>query len=182
MGKHFWRFLFITILCLSFVACANTSDDDERIETGEQLSVDDDTTEQNVTMNDEEHPTPTATPEIDEEQKAMADTLASCYFTEISIDVDYEKDIDFEAEIDNDDGIIEAKVEDDLTDKRIYGKEAFDYIFERINALELTSDTASDDVITQITEALEINNDYREISIEIKYQDGTRREFEKKRN
>lgn len=94
-------------------------------------------------------------------------------FNEISIDVSYGKDKEYEATIDQDrNEPIEAEVEDELNNEFLNGKDAFDYIFTRAETLDLTSNSSDEDVIDQILEAFDLPSDYVEFEVEITFNDG----------
>src|SRR5690606_36738908 len=111
----------------------------------------------------------------------MESKLAELNFSEIEIDIDYGKDEEFEVRIDRDDDgeeKMEVEIEDDINNILYRDREAFDYIFPKLETLEITSESAELDVIEQILNAFDLSDDYQKIEIEIQFDDGQKMDFE----
>ena len=73
---------------------------------------------------------------------------------------------------------MEAKVEDDLNNAFLQGKDAFDHIFERAKKLEITNESSDQDVIKQVLQSFDLPKDYTEFEIEITFNDGKKLDVE----
>lgn len=157
-------FIFVVSLLM---ACSPASDETRNNSSG-NIEVEEQT---NNTNNNQQAVT-------NDDQSYMEEQLANSYFKEFEVDIKYPNDVDYEFEITRDDGRIEAKLEDDFSNKEINGKEAFDYIFERIEGLSIDHNTSFDSIKEQIIAAFELQDDYTEFEVEIILQDGTKLEYE----
>src|SRR5690625_5027975 len=100
-------------------------------------------------------------------------------FYEFSLEVSYGKNQEFEVTIDKDrNEPIEAEVEDELKNEFLQGRDAFDYIFERVEKLEITSDSERQNVIDKMLEAFDLSADYTEFDLEIDFNDGKQLDIE----
>lgn len=113
-----------------------------------------------------------------DEQSYMEEKLANSYFREIDVEIKYENGKEYEFEIDNDEGFIKAKLEDDLERKELRGIEAFDLIFDQMEPLNISHDSSFDDVTNQIIKAFNLPDDYIKVDVEIKFHDGTELDYE----
>lgn len=113
-----------------------------------------------------------------DDQAYMEEKLGSSFFKEIEVDIKFPNDIDYEFDITRDDGIIEAKVEDDISNRKIYGREAFDFIFERLKDVSIDKESSFDSIKEQLISAFDLSNDYSEFEVDITFQDGTKIEYE----
>lgn len=112
----------------------------------------------------------------------MREKMAELNFSEIEIDVEYQGGKEYEAEIDQDrNEPILAKVEDDLNNVYLRGREAFDHIFERASKLDLTSNSTKQQVIDQVLDVFNLPNDYIKMDVEIKFDDGKKIDIEDRR-
>lgn len=112
----------------------------------------------------------------------MREKMAELNFSEIEIDVEYRGGKEYEAEIDQDrNEPILAKVEDDLNNVYLRGREAFDHIFERASKLDLTSNSTKQQVIDQVLDVFNLPNDYIKMDVEIKFDDGKKIDIEDRR-
>lgn len=115
-------------------------------------------------------------------QDDMKEMMAVLNFSEIEIDISYGSDQDYEAEIDHrDNGDIEADVEDDVNGIHIEDDlEAFNELYPKVKQLDITQDTAKEDVIQQVLQAFDLKDDYEKFDVEIKFNDGKKISYEDK--
>lgn len=118
--------------------------------------------------------------EIDDEQGYMKKLLDDTYFKEVEVEVDYADDKEYMFEIDEDNNNIKAKVEDRFTDVKLHGLEAFDFIFERMEQMNVTPLTDNEKVTEKILSAFNLPKDYDEIEVEIVFRDGSKLDYEHK--
>lgn len=104
-------------------------------------------------------------------------------FTELDVNVDFPDmddmiEITYEEERDK----VEAEYKNDMTKADLSGNDAMDEIEPGLSQLELTPETADDEVITQVIEAFGIDNGFTEIEVEVRYPDGTDKEYKQTGN
>lgn len=113
-----------------------------------------------------------------DEQAYMEEKLAESYFQEVEVSITYPNDRDYEFEISKDDGIIEASLEDELSRRQLKGREAFDFIYERMVELPIDKNEEFKTIRDKIISAFDLQEDYVKFDIEIIFQDGSVIEFE----
>lgn len=174
--------LLTIVFTLTFaIACSTISDDtndstsDIEGNTTPTEQIDDDgMKDDDDFVNDDDDLNVTST----DDQAYMEEKLGSSFFKEIEVDIKFPNDIDYEFDITRDDGIIEAKVEDDISNRKIYGREAFDFIFERLKDVSIDKESSFDSIKEQLISAFDLSNDYSEFEVDITFQDGTKIEYE----
>lgn len=100
-------------------------------------------------------------------------------FKEFSLDVDYPSNQSYEADYDYERSGMEAELEDDRNNEKLYGNEAFTKMEPLLKKLTFDSTTPNDEVIDQVISVFNIADDYQKIDIEVKFQDGTKKEYER---
>lgn len=104
-------------------------------------------------------------------------------FTEFDVNADFpDMDDMIEISYEEDRDKIEAEYKNKMTNADLAGNDAMDEIEPGLSQLELTTDTADDDVIAQVIEAFGIENDFTEIEVEVRYPDGTEKEYQQNNN
>src|SRR5699024_6142992 len=96
----------------------------------------------------------------EEQQSIMEEKLTESYFTEVEIKVEYANGVEYKVEIDWDDGFIKAKIDDEINNQKTTGIDAFIYIYERMDELELTPTSHIDDVAERIISSFDLPVDY----------------------
>ncbi len=131
-----------------------------------------------IVENPDRYPNVDNTP-MQNDDEYMREKMAELNFSEIEIDVEYQGGKEYEAEIDLDrNEPILAKVEDDLNNVYLRGREAFDHIFERASKLDLTSNSTKQQVIDQVLDVFNLPNDYIKLDVEIEFDDGKKVDIE----
>lgn len=170
--KKFITFFAVSFLLMFASACNNQMDDSSLNDENESLE----TSQNNVTeesidvqddMNmDETESTQEAEPAQDDDQY-MRKKLSEVDFREIEIEVDYEGGKEYEAEIDyHESKPVKAKVENELNNELMSGKEAFDFIFDRVKDIDFSSGRSDADIITDVIASFDLPDDYIKIEIE----------------
>ena len=113
-----------------------------------------------------------------EENKNAAES-ALFNFTEFSLDVDYSATESYEVDYDNERSGMEAELEDNRKNEKLYGDEAFTKLEPLFKKLTFDSTTPNDEVIDQVISVFNIADDYNSIKVEVKFEDGTEKEFER---
>lgn len=117
----------------------------------------------------------------DNDQDYMKEQMDKLAYDEFELEVDYGKDKEYEIEIEQDNGQIEAAVEDELSNNNLKGKDAFDEIYPRLENLDISETTSKDEAIKQTLDAFNLKDDYVKFEIEITMPDGQKIEFEDKK-
>lgn len=100
-------------------------------------------------------------------------------FKEFSLDVDYPENKSYEADYDYERNGMEAELEDDRNNEKLYGDEAFNKMEPLLKKLTFDANTSNEEVINQVMSVFNIADDYEKIDIEVKFQDGTKKEYER---
>lgn len=179
--KMLVRFMFTIMLIGLLAACGSNTTDDNGSEQNETIDTEEPATEEgSIDEDDDDADEEDATTSGAENDSAVIkEKMEELGFSEIEIDVDYVDGSDFEVDIDKDgQGNYQAKLEDEINNKKLKGIEAFDALYPALQKLEITKDSSQDEVINQVISAFELNGDYKEIDVEIIFSDGTKIEFE----
>src|SRR5690606_38421152 len=104
-------------------------------------------------------------------------------FTELDVNVDFpDMDDMIEINYEEDRDKVEAEYQNKMTETNLSGNDAMDEIEPGLSQLELTTDTPDDEAISQVVEAFGIDSGYTEIEIEVRYPDGTDKEYKQTGN
>lgn len=99
-------------------------------------------------------------------------------FTELDVNVDFpDMDDMIELNYEEDRDKVEAEYKNKMTETDLSGNDAMDEIEPGLSQLELTTNTPDDEVISQVVEAFGIEDGFTEIEIEVRYPDGTEKEY-----
>lgn len=110
----------------------------------------------------------------DEMQKQMADLP----YKEFELEAKYGTNQEYEAKVQiESDNTVEAKLEDELTNKKLKGSDAFNHLYPLLQGLTLTAETSQEEAIAQVLQAFDLQDDYTKIDIEIHYADGKKVEY-----
>jgi hypothetical protein len=100
-------------------------------------------------------------------------------FTRFDLEVEYDNDVKYEAEYEAE-GNGEAEIEDDLNEVSLKGDDAYNELAPLMEQLQFDSNTEDQEVMTQVLEVFELQNDYKEIELEVTFTDGTKKKYENK--
>ncbi|WP_227396663.1 YusW family protein [Jeotgalibacillus aurantiacus] len=101
-------------------------------------------------------------------------------YLEFDIDVDYEgNDNDFETTYDAEGETIKASFEDEQNMMMLSGDDAFQEMQPVLSSFEFTVDTPDEEVINAVIEGFEIEEGFQSIDVEIKFEDGTEKDYER---
>ncbi|MGM9924529.1 MAG: YusW family protein [Bacillus sp. (in: firmicutes)] len=106
-----------------------------------------------------------------------ATNTSSIPFTSFDLDVDYGNFQSFEVEYENDTDGMQAKIEDELNNRKLRGDEALAEMQNRFQTYKFNKNTADDEVIKEVLESFDLKDDYKQIDLEIKFADGTEKEY-----
>jgi hypothetical protein len=117
----------------------------------------------------------------DSDNDEMKQKMDDIDYDEIEVEIDYGKNKEYEAEIEQDNGVIEADLEDEINGDDLNGKEAFDKIYPNVKKLTIDKNTEKADAIKQTLDAFDLDSDYVKFELELTFKDGTKVEFEDKK-
>lgn len=117
----------------------------------------------------------------DGDQDYMKEKMDKLTYDEFELEVDYGKDKEYEIEIEQDNGKVEATVEDELSNTNLKGRAAFDDIYPKLEKLDITETTTKEQAIQQALDAFELKDDYVKFDIELTMHDGQKIQFEDKK-
>lgn len=100
-------------------------------------------------------------------------------FVDFELDVDYpDQDDALQVSYEEDRDRVESEYENKLTNEDLEGDDAFDKIEPLLAQLELTADMSDEEVINKVIEVFSIEPNYESIEIEVRYPDGTDKDYE----
>ena len=162
------------LLTILLAACSNDSNNNVDQQTNNDNNIVNNETND---MNDNQN---TSNLEEASSQDDMKEMVQALSFEEIEIEVEYDNNLVFEAEIDHhQNGDIDAEIEDEINGIDIDDDiEAFNYLYPYMKQLDISQDSDRDDVINQVLDVFELDKDYKQIEIEVSFEDGVEIEFE----
>ncbi|MFD2044682.1 YusW family protein [Ornithinibacillus salinisoli] len=113
-------------------------------------------------------------------QTDMGDKMSELSYTVYDFDVLYEES-EFEGEIENDEGLIEAEFYNPFSDITARGSDAFEAIFPVLQELELNPDMDDEEAITESLAAFDLPDNYLKAQLEVVFSDGTEKTYEIKK-
>lgn len=166
------RILLLTalfLLALMVTACGDQKDNDNNASQDDGVTTNEDDNQDDA---DEQATTDDDAPG---DMKSKMDELD---YSDFELEVDYGKDKEYEAEIEQDNGNIEADLEDEINGEDLNGEEAFNKIYPNVKKLTIDQKTDKQDAINQTLDAFELDSDYNKFEVEITLKDGTKIEYE----
>ena len=101
-------------------------------------------------------------------------------FQSFDLEVEYDHNKSFEAEYENERDGVEAKIEGGKFTNTLTKDEALDELRPRFEELTFTPSTPDHEVISQVLQVFELNEDFKEFELEVKYSDGSEKEYTKR--
>lgn len=117
----------------------------------------------------------------DSDHAYMKEQMDKLTYDEFELEVEYENNKEYDIEIEQDQGKVEATVDDELTNTSLMGKEAFDEIYPKLEKLEITETTTKEQAIQQALDAFGLKNDYVKFDVKVSMPDGKKIEYEDKK-
>lgn len=150
-------------------ACGNDND--------EVTNPPDNATSENDTTNNSNNSTDTNNTTDSNNSGTTTDQSSTISFYQFDLDVEYDDFKSFEVEYDYDDDGMEAKIKDELNNRKLSGDEAFQEMQSRFEQFKFDSSTAKDDVINEVLQSFDLSDNYNSFELEIKFGDGTEKEY-----
>lgn len=99
-------------------------------------------------------------------------------FTSFDLDVDFGGNRSFEVHYENEVDGMEAEIEDNvINNENVKGNEAFERLRPIFENFTFDQTTLDDKVIAEVLEAFNLNTDYIDFELDIRFNDGTEREY-----
>ncbi|MGG0643908.1 YusW family protein [Sporosarcina gallistercoris] len=162
-------------------ACGNNDTTPKKDTTTESGTVTDESANNNTSSGTGESTDTTNSTVSDSDQAYMKEKMDKLTYDEFELEVDYGKNKEYEIEIEQDNGKVEATVDDELTNTALKGKEAFDEIYPKLEKLDITETTTKEQVIQQALDAFGLKDDYVKFDIKVTMPDGQKIEYEEKK-
>lgn len=197
MPKHLIQLFSVLLLALFLTACGGGDDADndnadnntQGNDDQEEMADDNDTGDDNTnnmdgdTADKSDNTNDTNGKNQAGSDQDMIDKMDNLAYAEFEMEVDYGKNNDYTAEIEQDknQNMIESEVEDEVKENiDIMGQKAFDKVYPNIKNLTIDRNTSKKDAINETLQAFDLESDYKEFEMGITFQDGTKIEFEDK--
>lgn len=175
--KKIYVFMLAIGLSLALVACGSTSEKENP--APEENNNADTTTGSSTDENNQNSSEPGHDSDI-VMQEDMQKQMDDLDYAEFNLEVEYADHTEYEVELDKDDdnGAIEAKIEDSINNVKIRGEEAFNELYPMLKKLTISQQTSKEEAISETLKVFNLDNAYSKFEVEITFQDGTKIEFE----
>ncbi|GEN84455.1 hypothetical protein SLU01_27670 [Sporosarcina luteola] len=172
--------LLVLLLSLTLIACnenkGNQNQEPAVTENGTSVK-----NEGNSSNDDQEDSTEVGQDNVSN-QDDMQTQMKELEYAEFELEVEYADGTEYEAEIEKrKDGTIKAEIEDSLNFVDINGAEAFNKLYPLVKQLGITQQTTKDKAISQTLSIFNLPTDYTKFELELRFNDGTKLEFEDKK-
>ncbi|WP_078380363.1 YusW family protein [Sutcliffiella halmapala] len=97
-------------------------------------------------------------------------------FKKFDLEVKYRDNVKYEADFEAE-GNGEAEIEDDITNKKLKGDEAYQELSPKLEQLKFDPNSEDQEVLTQVLEVFGLQDDFTEFELEVTFADGTRKEY-----
>lgn len=173
------KWLAIPMSMLLLAACGNDDEEVKNEPNNAPTEQNEDTVDNGATTNNN---TATDNGTTDEaNNKAVSNANTDFNFTHFSLDVDYSATKNFEADYENEQSGVEASIEDEVNDEKVYGDEAYTRLEPIFKGFTFDAATAEDEVIKEVLNAFDLKEDYTELELEVRFADGTEKEYHKQK-
>ncbi|TFJ94390.1 YusW family protein [Lentibacillus salicampi] len=155
--------MFISLAALALTACGGG--DDENTSENKEQTDEAVKSEQVINMT----------------QDDMLKKMKELDYAGIDLDVLYSEK-EFEGQIKEDDGLIEAEFYDPVNGMDERGAAAFDALFPIFQDMKIDKDMTDEDAVATALESFDIPDDFLKAELTVIFQDGTEKIFEVKKN
>lgn len=125
---------------------------------------------------------PTEQNTMDQTSKVTDTTNAPYNFTHFDLDIKYADNKSYEVSYENEASRAEASIDDEVNNSKIEGNEATNTLVPIFEGFTFDANTDSDTVIDEVLEKFNQPDSFLEVEIEIKYGDGTVKEYRRTQN
>ncbi|WP_158583013.1 YusW family protein [Lysinibacillus yapensis] len=106
----------------------------------------------------------------------QVDTLFN--FTHFDLDVEYDKDVSYNVEYENNQNQVSAELEDDANDIDLSGNDAYHAIEPQLESLTFDENTGNEEVLNDVISAFGLKEDFKEFDLEVKFVNGVTKKYE----
>ncbi|MBG9449153.1 hypothetical protein ABE67_07370 [Cytobacillus firmus] len=112
-----------------------------------------------------------------ENQSNETSNEAAFNFTNFDLEVEYKDNTTIDVDYENEKNGMEAVYQDDLADQNLTSDEAMEKLTPIFEGLSFDQNTEDQEVINQVKDAFSVEDNYQKIELEIKFPDGTEKEY-----
>ena len=98
-------------------------------------------------------------------------------FSKFELEVEYETNVKYEAEYESE-GNGEAEIEDDISNRKLKGDDAYAELAPLLGQLNLSADQSDQDIMKEVMNVFKFPRDFSKFELEFTLKDGTKREIE----
>jgi len=98
-------------------------------------------------------------------------------FTNFDLDVEYAENKEYDVDYESESNGLEAEIKDDISNTQIKGDEAFEVLRSIFEQLKFDKDTPNEEVVSEVTKAFDLDEDFQKFELEVKFLDGTEKEY-----
>ena len=170
INKYFVAsFLFVFLLSIFLVGCGTDNNN---------LSAPGEPGMEEVTPNEETPPaTEEETPDTTDRGIMNNELDEQHNFSKFELEVEYETNVKYEAEYESE-GNGEAEIEDDISDRKLKGDEAYAELAPLLGQLNLNADQSDQEIMEEVMNVFKFPRDFSKFELEFTLKDGTKREIE----
>jgi len=93
------------------------------------------------------------------------------------LDVEYAENKEYDVDYESESNGLEAEIKDDISNTQIKGDEAFEVLRSIFEQLKFDKDTPNEEVVSEVTKAFDLDEDFQKFELEVKFLDGTEKEY-----
>ncbi|MCT6925098.1 YusW family protein [Metasolibacillus sp.] len=120
---------------------------------------------------------PVTTPSNPDSAANENQPTASLAFTKFSLEVSYGLTEKYEADYENDNEGIEAEIDDKVNGEKLKGNDAYAKLEPLLQKLAFDATTDNATIAAEVLDAFGLSTDYTEFELEVRFTDGTQKEF-----
>lgn len=98
-------------------------------------------------------------------------------FTHFSLDAEYENDISYEVEYEHEKDRVTAEIEDEVNQVFLKGDDAYTQLSKQLELLTINENSTDDEVLEQVIDVFKLNENYKHIEVEVRFNDGKEKEY-----
>ena len=115
--------------------------------------------------------------QANEQNGEQQQEVTSYNFEHFDLDVEYENDVSYNVEYNNNQNEITAEFEDDANKVDVSGDEAYNQIAPFLEQLTFDETTEDQEVLNQVKTAFGLDEGYNEFELEVKFINGEKKEY-----
>lgn len=162
--------LFVIPLAMGMLyGCGNDQADKDEVVT-------DTTTTEETAQNETGNTTDQNAADTQTEQAQQVDTTYN--FTHFDLDVEYQDDVSYNAEYENNGSQVAAELEDERNNVKQSGNDAYNAMKSQLESLTFDENTENQEVIDEVIAAFGLEEDFTEFDLEVKFVNGDNKQYE----